>query len=167
MCMCLVPKKEVGLGTQIVILVRYWVVDGLWVLLLENKREKLKGMGKVSLFMVSSPSFIGRVKPGGMEAVGKFTHKGVSFKMNEVVTIAAGTAPGVRAKKTEAIRAWLKGEDNGQFICNPVIGGGRGPMPRFDNDTVYKLKVSLPLFLHNILQTLTLILSLTNSRHSV
>ena len=76
-----------------------------------------------------------------MEKAGKFTHNGVSFQMNEVVTIVAGTAPGVRAKKSEAIRAWMKGEHNGQFICKPVIGGGRGPIPRFDKDTVYKLKV--------------------------
>ena len=72
---------------------------------------------------------------------GKFCYRGVTFKMDEIVNIVAGTAAGTRAKKTEAIRAWFKGEDKGKFICRPVIGGGRGPLPHFDKDTVYKLKV--------------------------
>ena len=79
----------------------------------------------------------------GMKAEGKFSHRGVCFKLNEVVNIVAGTAAGVPEKKTEAMRAWFKGEDKGAFICRPVIGGGRGPLPRFDKDTVYKLKVNL------------------------
>ena len=80
---------------------------------------------------------------GGNKADGKFRHRGVSFKMNEVVNIVAGTAAGVPGKKTEAMRAWFKGDDKGTFICRPVIGGGRGPLPRFAKDTVYKLKVNL------------------------
>jgi hypothetical protein len=72
---------------------------------------------------------------------GKYCYRGVSFKLNEIVNIVAGTAAGTRGKKTEAMRAWFKGEDKGKCICRPVIGGGRGPLPRFDKDTVYKLKV--------------------------
>ena len=80
---------------------------------------------------------------GGNKADGKFRHRGVSFKMNEVVNIVAGTAAGVPGKKTEAMRAWFKGEDKGTFICRPVIGGVRVPLPRFAKDTVYKLNVNL------------------------
>ncbi len=75
-----------------------------------------------------------------MKAEGKFSHRGVSFKFNEVVNIVSGTAAGVPEKNTEAMRAWFKSEDKGYFICKPVIGGGRGPLLRFDKDTVYKLK---------------------------
>ena len=78
---------------------------------------------------------------GVMAEGGKFCYRGVTFKLNEIVNIVAGTAAGTRGKKTEAIRAWFKGEDKGKFICRPVIGGGRGPLPRFDKGTVYKLKV--------------------------
>ncbi len=42
---------------------------------------------------------------GAKKADGKFRHRGVSFKVNEIVNIVAGTAVGVPAKKTEAIRA--------------------------------------------------------------
>ncbi len=78
-----------------------------------------------------------------MSEGGKFIHRGVTFKMNEIVNIVGGTAAGTRGRKAEAIRAWFKGENKGQFICRPVIGGGRGPLPRFEKDTVYKLKVNL------------------------
>ena len=73
---------------------------------------------------------------------GKFSYRGVTFKLNEIVNIVGGTAAGTRGRRSEAIRAWFKGEDKGQFICRPVIGGGRGSLPRFEKDTVYKLKVN-------------------------
>ncbi len=34
----------------------------------------------------------------------KFNHRGVTFKLNEIVNIVGGTAAGTRGRKAEAIR---------------------------------------------------------------
>ncbi len=73
----------------------------------------------------------------------KFSYRGVIFKLNEIVNIVGSTAAGTRGRRSEAIRAWFKDKCQFKFICRPVIGGGRGPLPRFEKDTVYKLKVNL------------------------
>jgi hypothetical protein len=71
------------------------------------------------------------------------THNGQSFRFNEVVHIFEGTAPGVRALKTEFMKAWFKGVGvkSDKFICRPFIGYSRGPFPRFSKDAVFKVKV--------------------------
>ncbi len=43
---------------------------------------------------------------------GNFSYRGVTFKLNEIVNIVDGTAAGTRGRRSEAIRAWFKGEDN-------------------------------------------------------
>jgi hypothetical protein len=55
-------------------------------------------------------------------------HNGQCFRFNELVHVWEGTTPGVRAKKTEFIKAWLKGVDAAmnKFICRPVVGHSRG-----------------------------------------
>ena len=92
------------------------------------------------------------------------THNGQAFRFNELVHIFEGTAPGVRAGKTEFMKAWFKGVDvtADKFICRPVIGYSRGPFPRFSKSSVFKVKVStltldLPVWFAVIL-TLTLTL---------
>jgi hypothetical protein len=71
------------------------------------------------------------------------THNGQSFRFNELVHIFEGTGPGVRAGKTEFMKAWFKGVDlkSDKFICRPVIGYSRGPFPRFLKGSVFKVKV--------------------------
>jgi hypothetical protein len=71
------------------------------------------------------------------------THNGQSFRFNELVHIFEGTGPGVRAGKTEFVKAWFKGVDvkSDKFICRPVIGYSRGPFPRFSKGSVFKVKV--------------------------
>jgi hypothetical protein len=85
-------------------------------------------------------------------------HNGQEFRFNDVVHIFEGTAPGVRAEKTEFTKAWFKGVDekSDKFICRPVIGYSRGPFPRFSKGSVFKVKVLSPFT-----QTLTLTLTLT------
>jgi hypothetical protein len=92
------------------------------------------------------------------------THNGQAFRFNELVHIFEGTAPGVRAGKTEFMKAWFKGVDvtADKFICRPVIGYSRGPFPRFSKSSVFKVKVStrtldLPVWFA-VLLTLTLTL---------
>ena len=92
------------------------------------------------------------------------THNGQAFRFNELVHIFEGTAPGVRAGKTEFMKAWFKGVDvkSDKFICRPVIGYSRGPFPRFSKSSVFKVKVStrtldLPVWFA-VLLTLTLTL---------
>ena len=71
------------------------------------------------------------------------THNGQAFRFNELVHIFEGTGPGVRAGKTEFMKAWFKGVDvkSDKFICRPVIGYSRGPFPRFSKGSVFKEKV--------------------------
>jgi hypothetical protein len=71
------------------------------------------------------------------------THNGQAFRFNELVHIFEGTAPGVRAGKTEFMKAWFKGVDvkSDKFVCRPVIGYSRGPFPRFSKGSVFKVKV--------------------------
>ncbi len=71
------------------------------------------------------------------------THNGQTFRFNELVHIFEGTTPGVRAEKTEFMKAWFKGVGvkSDKFICRPVIGYSRGPFPRFSKGSVFKVKV--------------------------
>ena len=87
-------------------------------------------------------------------------HNGQIFRFNEVVHVFEGTAPGLRGKKTEFIKAWFKGVDKTKeeerFICRPVVGHSGGPFPRFSKGAVYKVKVQiLPLTLDRNPLTLT------------
>jgi hypothetical protein len=68
---------------------------------------------------------------------------GQSFRFNELVHVWEGTTPGLKAKKTEFIKAWFKGLDveKDKFICRPVVGYSGGPYPRFSKGAVYKQKV--------------------------
>jgi hypothetical protein len=72
-------------------------------------------------------------------------HNGQVFRLNEVVHVFEGTAPGLPGKKTEFIKAWFKGVDRTKgeerFICRPVVGHSGGPFPRFSKGAVYKVKV--------------------------
>ena len=72
-------------------------------------------------------------------------HNGQVFHFNEVVHVFEGTAPGIRARKTEFFKAWFKGVDKSKeeerFICRPVVGHSGGPFPRFSKGAVFKVKV--------------------------
>jgi hypothetical protein len=88
-------------------------------------------------------------------------HNGQVFHFNEVVHVFEGTAPGIRARKTEFFKAWFKGVDKSKeeerFICRPVVGHSGGPFPRFSKGAVFKVKVQT----RTIISTLTLNLFLT------
>ncbi len=70
-------------------------------------------------------------------------YNGQVFRFNELVHVLEGTGQGVPEKKTELMKAWLKGFDakEDKFICRPVVGYSRGSFPRFSKGAVFKLKV--------------------------
>jgi hypothetical protein len=88
-------------------------------------------------------------------------HNGQCFRFNDLVHICEGTEPGVRAKKTEFLKAWFKGVDakKDKFICRLVIGYSRGPFPRFSKGSVFKVKVLTLTLTITLSQILTLTLS--------
>ena len=56
---------------------------------------------------------------GAKKADGKFRHRGVSFKVNEIVNIVAGTAAGVPGKKQRQFEHVLKVKQKVLLFASP------------------------------------------------
>ncbi len=83
---------------------------------------------------------------GGGQGVGAMLlaeYKGQKLKYNDLVDVIVGTSVGVKAKKTEPIKARFKTEvmtvRGLEFECRPLVSSERGPRPQYSRNCVFKV----------------------------